>query len=426
MSNTQDFKSKKFSDSVNQILPKLIEIKSNEKEIDDKKKAKGEYFNVLDSLPRKHHEDLHSNFIGYLLDPNESHKLGNIFLNSFLEIISSKVEDKIIESIRLNEPFTLRREFAVQEGRIDLLLESKNLVIIIENKIFAKDQEYQLKRYDDWAKRVGKPYIIIYLTLDGRYSAQNPNINYFPISYKTDIKNWLNVCLKLVEGQYNPTIGIKSYLDILNNKILHEPNGKNVMKIKDLLVTEHVEIVQFLEEFSSAMVLIRDETRTQFFKDVQLFGQNVGIAMTPISYLNEKIVEIPVEDIWKKPYQGFMIKNPVIKTDKPDENIHIIIEQDWNNLFYGLVGIKNSKGKLSPFFHSDSEQANDLFILINPRINKVNRKENNFFAWANFYPDGETHFLSDKLNYSFLKYGDKIASDFVSEIQTYLVALVGK
>ncbi|MCF8254582.1 MAG: hypothetical protein K9H61_07580 [Bacteroidia bacterium] len=42
---------------------------------------------------------------------------------------------------------------------------------------------------------------------------------------------------------------------------------------------------------------------------------------------------------------------------------------------------------------------------------------------ANFYPDGKTHFLSDNLNYLFLKEGEKIATDFVKEIQTYLLSL---
>ena len=54
-------------------------------------------------------------------------------------------------------------------GRVDIVLDDhKGCGVIIENKVDAGDQENQLLRYDNYAKKYfKKDYRLLYLTLDG-------------------------------------------------------------------------------------------------------------------------------------------------------------------------------------------------------------------------------------------------------------------
>ena len=94
---------------------------------------------------------------------------------------------------------------ATEGGRLDIVLQTKEAMIIIENKIYAGDQEKQLLRYWNYAQKeikAGKvkQSSILYLTLDGHeaseYSA-NKGIEYTCISYQDHILKWLNMCIGL-------------------------------------------------------------------------------------------------------------------------------------------------------------------------------------------------------------------------------------
>jgi hypothetical protein len=88
------------------------------------------------------------------------------------------------------------------DGRIDLLLEFDDFLIIIENKIYAKDQNHQLIKYDKYAKSIkGEKYLIFYLTPEGKDPSEHAikssskklesKKHFYLISYKEHILRWL-------------------------------------------------------------------------------------------------------------------------------------------------------------------------------------------------------------------------------------------
>lgn len=88
-------------------------------------------------------------------------------------------------------------------GRADIFLSYTNLsAIVIENKIYATDQECQLVRYDNYlAKNFTKnDSLLIYLTLEGtrasKYSTPH-EVECTSISYKQHILKWLERCVML-------------------------------------------------------------------------------------------------------------------------------------------------------------------------------------------------------------------------------------
>ena len=92
------------------------------------------------------------------------------------------------------------------DGRIDLLINFKGFSIIIENKIFAKDQEHQLIKYYNYGEKFCDDFLLLYLTPLGKspvdISIQFKDLNtpsleldkhFYNISYRYHILNWLNI-----------------------------------------------------------------------------------------------------------------------------------------------------------------------------------------------------------------------------------------
>jgi len=119
---------------------KYIDFFEEIKKIQDKIKAQKKRglndFNLL-TIVRKYHEEiyLHSKMIGTLLNPNGLHYQDTLFLELFLQIIDFK-------------DFNLKNtKIFLEYKNIDLYITDGNKHIIIENKIWAKDQKEQISRY---------------------------------------------------------------------------------------------------------------------------------------------------------------------------------------------------------------------------------------------------------------------------------------
>lgn len=111
----------------------------------------------------------HSNLLCLLLDPHREHGQGNLFLRRFLEI--NGIRDAIGEVKQEHDPhWAVHQELASRYGRIDVVLENPkaDVVIVIENKIDARDQKGQLWRYQQWLDgRPERRKALCYLTIAG-------------------------------------------------------------------------------------------------------------------------------------------------------------------------------------------------------------------------------------------------------------------
>jgi len=100
-------------------------------------------FNIFRVMFKLHDEKyLHSRFISFLLDPNGSHGQGTRFLALFLEVMG--VSNYSLDGVTVNPNEQNRGEI----HNIDILINNKyKQAIIIENKVFAKDQTKKSNLY---------------------------------------------------------------------------------------------------------------------------------------------------------------------------------------------------------------------------------------------------------------------------------------
>ena len=157
--------------------------------------------NLLEMTANSHYENLHSDILAFLLEPQARHhhpEFGEEFLSLIKRKCGAMSSGKII---------TVTREKSIDKNRrIDIFIETDKDVLIVENKIYAKDQPDQLKDYIEWAENTSsknKNIIVLYLTLDGNLptsiSLTHEMIEnlvkenrFANISYEIDILQWLN------------------------------------------------------------------------------------------------------------------------------------------------------------------------------------------------------------------------------------------
>lgn len=153
------------------------------------------HFNVFQTLRIERRETkLHSRFLAELLDPNGCHGQQDYFLKLFL----TKVLDLCKPALLVGRSeWKVKTEDAVNaEDRLDIVLrcQARGFIIVIENKIDAREGPEQLRRYADWLKgqkRLFPVQHLVFLTITGREPdtvAPNACVR---LSYREDIRNWL-------------------------------------------------------------------------------------------------------------------------------------------------------------------------------------------------------------------------------------------
>ena len=187
-------------DEVRLILKKA-EVKKKEAD------RRGENFNIFNVLGLTSDETrTHSAFIAELLDPNGSHGLGDQFLRSFVDTVDClRSWNFDTKSAKVHKELSIggKNEDCSEGGRIDIAVESNGKAIIIENKIYAGDQEKQLVRYYNYGtKNCSNGFRLLYLTLNGddasKYSREKLVVNedYYTVAYNHEISDWLQRCIE--------------------------------------------------------------------------------------------------------------------------------------------------------------------------------------------------------------------------------------
>ena len=142
-------------------------------------------FNIFDALSIKNQEVRHSDFLAYLLNPNQNHGLNDLFIKRFLqESLTLAGTDLPITPIKL-ELWDLDEIDVFREWHdIDILLldASHEFAVIIENKVLSGEHSDQLKRYTQIVTQhyPGYSMIKLFLTPEGD-QASDPS--YISISY---------------------------------------------------------------------------------------------------------------------------------------------------------------------------------------------------------------------------------------------------
>ncbi|NWB98367.1 PD-(D/E)XK nuclease family protein [Pseudomonas gingeri] len=179
---------------------------------------------------------LHSRFLAFLLDPKATHNQGTALLNLLLkrlDIQNFDLENAIVE---------------VDYRNIDILVRNQSKqAVIIENKIYAGDQDGQLWRYHQRMQVEGNREIwTTYLTLDGAEPTEQSrqDLSVILLSYETEIIAWLKDCIPLIAHEPGVRESIFQYIELLQ-KLTSSDQGEIYMsKLKEqLLLGENLFVI---------------------------------------------------------------------------------------------------------------------------------------------------------------------------------------
>lgn len=210
---------------------------------------RGDNFNIFRIIRMGSNEtSVHSAFLADLLNPSGRHGAGDIFLRLFLNnIIPDFIFDAGTAIVKLEKDIGKISE--TSGGRIDLIMtDSKGKAIIIENKIYAEDQDRQMLRYYNFANdNFHGNFQLLYLSLDGDVHDETKttggnNIPFLAISYKDDIIPWLEFCLKEVAEKPLLREGIAHYRNLLKYLTHTDMNTETTNSLIDEVLSkkEHI------------------------------------------------------------------------------------------------------------------------------------------------------------------------------------------
>lgn len=184
-------------------------------------------FNIFDVLKITNAEIRHSNILGWLLDPNGSHKLGDSFLKAFINNIVKKKDSFGNESLDLLLQDFYSYRVLREYNHMDLVLVSRQekTCYVIENKIWSGESRHQLQ---DCFKKSQEEYVgyrIIYafLTPDG-HDASDTN-NWVSISYE-EIIPLLEDVMKNTNTSNEVKFFINNYIKAVRENIMGEKDEK--------------------------------------------------------------------------------------------------------------------------------------------------------------------------------------------------------
>ena len=187
--------------------------------------------------------NLHSNFIASLLDPNGDHYKGDLFLKLFLETCG--IDDFGIDMSQS----AVFKEFK----HIDIYISDGKKHIILENKVYAKDQPTQIARYIETIQNEGaevkdEDICVLYLHPDGelpdkqsfgyyyaKLLGENPSIKFKVISYGKEILEWIDKCKNEVSNITDLNVFLSQYKDVIEMiynryKRIYEMNNEDLVK----------------------------------------------------------------------------------------------------------------------------------------------------------------------------------------------------
>lgn len=342
-------------DKIKTLLQQVSIIQKKYDEEDKEAEKTGKNFNIFSIMNMEHSEvNTHSAIIGELLNPKGSHGQNNAFLDLFVkqikETFRSEIDDDHINKLKnfgtlVNDNIcerTINKENISDNftgGRIDIIVEDGEQILIIENKLYAIDQPFQLIRYNNYAIAKGKKYhIILYLTLFGKeletkenfdedigyhfkytevkeynnFIADKSNRNrcclYYPISFEVQILNWIEKCLEKLDLKPLLKATLEQYLALIKKITFQTMSEKMKNEIVKLIIEnpnnnpENIQITSEIFDKSknvkSAFAIVEsiENLKKQLYDDliIQLKDNSEGYKITKTDHKEYYGVDVSV------------------------------------------------------------------------------------------------------------------------------------
>ncbi|NCB85454.1 MAG: hypothetical protein EOM44_13330 [Bacteroidia bacterium] len=308
-----------------------------DKQSKQEKQKLGENFNVFNILGLEYNEIQHSKFISELLNVNGKHCMGNAFLKEFLKIDGIFEDFKLEKSTSAIEYYVgvvYNNEELSTGGRLDIILEEPERIIVIENKIYASDQQNQLLRYYNHCKSTNKQFKIIYLTLNGDEPSEfskkqlKKSEDYLCISYKYEILNWLEECVKLAHDKPFVRENLNQYIRIIkqltNQDMNKEAQNKLFEKIDNQkMIESYVGLTSIWSNFKKYIINkhlvpsldnLAKKHNLEFQIDdnfINFIGRETGFYFTQERWNNQSIFFWTENKDWRNFYVFINMKSKV-------------------------------------------------------------------------------------------------------------------
>ncbi|MCY3820692.1 MAG: PD-(D/E)XK nuclease family protein [Gammaproteobacteria bacterium] len=178
-------------------------------------------FNTFDVLRYSDYEIRHSNVLGWLLAPSESHGLGGKFLKWFIEHHNEKSGSQAAIPSSVEED-VVRVERELDYVDVTVFLESQNYLIAIENKTVGALSEYfdQVRAYETTLrKRHGPRYTVrsVLLTTSREGTVSQPD--FVHVSWSTVIEKIGSLEVSGAFQYSDVRAFVRQYLDAVGRRL---------------------------------------------------------------------------------------------------------------------------------------------------------------------------------------------------------------
>jgi len=194
-------------------------------------------------------ENKTSEILAFFLKENASHGQGTVFLKAFVEMFYK-------QDIDVSNAEVICEESTPEKRKLDIYIKLKDVVIAVENKIWADDQPNQLKDYAEYLKKESNgSFLLLYLTPYGKSPTEKSIIlekkealeaknQLKEISYTEHIFDLIDIWISKCEAE-NVIHFLKEFKKDLKNKFL----GNNTLNMTNnirRLIDENPEEIQVL------------------------------------------------------------------------------------------------------------------------------------------------------------------------------------
>lgn len=308
------------------LLEEIHDVKAKYKKL-NKENATG--FNIFSILLKSNDEvNLHSKFIHELLNPQGTHQQGQLFLDLFLEQLGINIDTSVaMEAFREKE-------------NLDILLQTSEHALIIENKVDTQDHSCQLSRYWDNIKSKGyeaSNIYLIYLTLWGEKPLESGmHDKVLNISYRKEIVLWLEKSIKKVSHIPVLKETLEQYLSLIQVLTKQMQSQSVEMALKELLLQG--DNLQQIISLEAVVTEAKIELQLDFWQ--RLLASLISSYSFSFYNINntQKGLEESVRRYYELQKNG---KDYGIKS-KVDENLYFFVELR-ENLYYGFYFEDTSK-----------------------------------------------------------------------------------
>lgn len=211
-------------------------------------------FDAFDFLRLSNDEEFHSNFLAWLLNPEQNHRLGDCFLRSFLLRTGAQADLHTIDWSGTSVHPEWVNEVDGQWGYLDILVlnHAEEFLCAIENKIWSWEHSEQLTRYRKALKERYPHWRRHYVFLSPRGTLpylEEEQEYWTAVDYK--------IVLQLVEQTISDTANpvkedvrafLQQYATTLRRNIVTDANT-NIAELARQIYLEHRQAIELIDKY---------------------------------------------------------------------------------------------------------------------------------------------------------------------------------